>query len=131
MLNTEKVGDYTITDGQIIGLTADTEYIIGLPYLCRMKTMMFAVPGAVTEGSIKRFLNVLVRTVRTRGGQIGVESHGQANMVDMDIEYSLLATDNEEFGEGGFSKDSRIILEFNDPYPATVLCLVFEVDITR
>ena len=129
MLDTDKLCDCQIIDGQITGLEPDTEYTIGLPYLCRLKTMMFAVPGAVTEGRVKRFLNVLVRTVRTRGGQIGVESHGQTNMVDMDIEYSLLAADNEEFGEGGFDKDSRIILEFNDPYPATVLCLVFEVDI--
>ncbi len=129
MLDTEKVGSYTISAGQITGLTPDTEYVIGLPYLCRMKTMMFAVPGVVTEGTIKRFLNVLVRTVRTRGGQIGVETHGQANMVDLDIEYSLLATDVEKFGEGGFDRESRIILEFNDPYPATVLALVFEVDI--
>jgi hypothetical protein len=131
MLDTEKVGDYLITNGQIIGLEPNTEYTIGLPYITKMRTMAFAVPGAVTEGSIKRILNCLVRSVRTRGGQIGVESHGQLNMIDLDIPYSLQAEDVEKFGEGGFDKAGRVTLLFNDPYPATILCLVFEVEMIQ
>jgi len=126
--DTEKIGTYTISGGRITGLTPDTEYVLGLPYLCRMKTMMFAIPGTVSEGVIKRVINVSARTVRTRGGQIGIETHGQANLIDMDIDYSLLATDTEKFGEGGFSKNCRVITEFNDPYPATLLSLFYEVD---
>jgi hypothetical protein len=129
MLDTEKIGSYTITEGMITGLIADTTYTIGLPYLCRMKTMAFAVPGIVTEGAIKRCVSILLRTVRTRGGRVGAESHGQSNVVDLDIDYSLLAGDTEAFGEGGFDKETRIVLEFNDPYPATVLAIVFDMEI--
>jgi hypothetical protein len=48
--------------------------------------------------------------------------------VNLDIPYSLSAADTEVFAESGFTKDSRVVLEFNDPYPATVLCIVFEMD---
>jgi hypothetical protein len=130
MLLTEKVGEYLITNGQITGLLADTEYTIGLPYITRMRTMQFAIPGAVTEGNIKRCLGLLLRTVRTRGGQAGAESHGKTNKVDLNIPYSLSSADTEVFGEGGFSKETRIVLDFDDPYPATVLCLVFDMEIT-
>lgn len=123
-----KIGEYLITGGQILGLTADTEYVVGLPYMSRMRTMAFAVPGTVTEGSIKRVLNILVRTVRTREGSVGAESHGQTNIVDLDIPYSLDATDVEAFAESGFSKESRVVLDFSNPYPATVLAIVFEVE---
>jgi len=131
MLDTEKVGTYTISNGEITGLTANTTYTLGLPYLSRMRMMMFAVPGVVTEGSIKKYLNVLLRVVKARGGRVGILSHGTTNYVDMNISYSELATDVEKFGEGGFDKDARLIIEFNDPYPATVLCAVFEMDIEQ
>lgn len=123
------VGEYKISAGMITGLAADTAYLVGLPYLCRMRTMAFAVPGVVTEGSIKRVLNILVRTVRTRDGSAGAESHDQTNTVDLDIEYSLDATDVEVFSESGFTKESRLVLDFSDPYPATVLAIVFEVEL--
>jgi hypothetical protein len=125
-----KVGDYTISGGQISdGLTPGKEYLVGLPYICRMRTMAFALPGVVTEGSIKRVLNILIRSVRTRGGWAGAESHGQTNAVDLEIPYSLDAADVEVFSEGGFTKESRLILDFSDPYPATILAVVFEMEI--
>ncbi len=129
MLDTEKIGDYLITNGQIIGLTADTEYTVGLPYMSKLRTMAFAVPGVVTEGSIKRYISLLVRSVRTRGGQAGVETHGKENIVDLDIPYSLDAADTEKFAESGYDKEGRVTLLFNDPYPATILCMVFEMEI--
>jgi hypothetical protein len=129
MKGIDKVGDYTISTGLITGLEADTEYTIGLPYLTRLRTMAFAVPGVVTEGNVKRCLGLLMRTVRTRGGTAGAESHGQTNQVDLNIPYSLSAADTEAFARSGFTKESRIILEFNEPYPATVLCIVFEMEI--
>jgi len=95
-----------------------------------MRTMAFAMPGVVTEGSIKRVLGILIRSVRTRGGSAGAESHGSTNTVDLDIEYSLQASDVEAFAESGFTKESRIVLDFSEPYPATVLAIVFEVEMT-
>jgi hypothetical protein len=94
-----------------------------------MKTMAFAIPGQVSEGTIKRCLGVMLRTVRTIGGQVGCETHGQANMVDLNIPHSLLSADIEAFGEGGYNKEGRVILEFNDPYPATILAIVFDMEI--
>ncbi len=123
-----KIGDYAISGGQITGLTPDTEYTIGLPYTTRGRTMQFAIPGAVTEGSIKRILNVLVRSVRTRGGKIGIETESGITMVDLDIPYSLKSGDTEAFAETGFDKECRIVMTFDDPYPATILALVFEID---
>ena len=71
----------------------------------------------------------MLRTVRTLGGAAGCESHGQTNLVDMNIEYSLDSADNEVFGEGGYDKEGRLVLTFDNPYPATVLAIVFEVEI--
>jgi hypothetical protein len=129
MLGIDKVGDYEISAGLITGLEADTEYTIGLPYMAKMRTMAFAVPGTVVEGNIKKCVSILLRTVRTRGGTVGAESHGQTNVVDLDIPYSLKAADVEAFAESGFTKESRVVLEFNDPYPATILCIVFDMEI--
>jgi hypothetical protein len=50
-------------------------------------------------------------------------------MRDLNIPYSLLSADIEAFGEGGYTKEGRVVLDFNDPYPATILAIVFEMEI--
>jgi len=129
MQGATKIGTYTVQDGMITGLTANQTYTVGLPYSAHLKTMQFAVPGAVVEGNIKRITNILIRYVQTEGGQVGAISHGQNNLVDLDASFSLSSDDIEVFSGGGFDKDGRLALYFTEPYPATILAVVFEIEI--
>lgn len=124
----------TVTNGTIsLGISA-TRVIIGLPFVFEAETLPPVSPSVVVEGRRKRIVGVAARVNQTRGLKVGTG----ANSV-----YEAKERTTEDWGEpielsdrtriylvdADWTIDSKTYFRQDYPLPATILGLVFDLEV--
>jgi hypothetical protein len=124
----------TVVDGTVTLPVGVTRAIVGLPYVCRGKTLPMIVPDAGIEAKRKRVVGIAARLTRSRGLQYGDaydrtyemkertdEAWGQPTRLQEGIRYQYIGTTWDENGHTYF--------KLEDPLPVTLLSLVSDIEV--
>ena len=125
------VGSYAVSSGVItVPSSVYTNYVVGLPFVSKIKTMRFSVPTAAgtSQSRIKRISESTVRYLKSQGGQAGQEYNGTEYLQDLDAEFSLESKDKSILTDGGFSPDGFTVVKSSVAKPFTILATVVEVE---
>lgn len=138
--NGADLGSYTVTSGQITGLTsAVTSAVIGLPYTAQYKStkLAYAAVGgsALNQKKIINGLGVILYNTHYQGLQYGPDFDNLDNLPLVDngkittvgTIHSSYDKDMFEF-EGVWDTDSRICLQASAPRPCTALGITFQIE---
>jgi hypothetical protein len=129
---------FTVTGGQITLPEAVTDYVVGLPYKARYKSvkLAYAAQGGTALLQSKRIeqLGVILRNTHNRGLRYGRDFDNMDEMplfengeeVTADIVWEEYDERPFEF-EQEFDTDSRLCLEAMAPMPCTLLATVMKI----
>ena len=128
------VGSYPVSGGSITLPEGVYSYQVGLPYAMKVKTTRLEIPNSSgIQSRIKNINELVVRHVKSGGGQAGQEKNGVEYLNDLECTYSKKSDDATVNVRGGFNDDGYIVVKSTDPYPMTVLATIvsFSVDESR
>ena len=125
---------YVVSGGEIEIPQSLTTYQCGLPYTMKVRTTRLEVPQAGTiQSRIKNINEVVVRHIRSKEGQSGQESEGEAFLNDLECEFFTESQDKQVQVRGGFADEGYVVIQSQDPFPFTTLATIisFSVDEQR
>jgi len=128
------VGLYPVSGGSITIPDWVYSYQVGLPYAMKVKTTRLEIPNSSgIQSRIKNINELVVRHVKSSGGQAGQEKNGVEYLNDLECTYSEKSDDATVNVRGGLNDDGYIVVTSADPYPMTVLATIvsFSVDESR
>lgn len=138
--NGADLGTYTVTSGQITGLTsAVTSAIIGLPYTAQYKSVKLAYAAASTTAFNQKKkvngLGLILYNTHYQGLQYGPDFSKldslplveEGKVTTVGTIHASYDKDMFEF-EGTWNTDARICLQASAPRPCTVLALTFAIE---
>jgi len=129
--NGRLVGSFAVSGGQIAMPIDATNYIVGLPYAMKARTMRLELPQAqALQSRTKRIHKASVRYVRSVDGAAGQEYDNKEYLSDLHAAYSTQSDDAEVLVKGGFAEDGFLVVRSDTPTPFTVLSasIGFSVD---
>lgn len=112
---------------------------IGLPCPARVETMRLEAGSQIgtAQGSLKRIVQVLIRTLKTIGGKFGNPAKGESSYDEIDarrVEDTMDSPVHSYTGDvmrnypSGYEMDGIMGMLFDKPLPATLVGLRAEVD---
>ena len=130
----EGAGDYTVQQGSITLPSAGTTAQVGLPYTMKARSMKLAVPqeGNTLQTRIKRVSEVVVRFIRSLGGEAGVEYGGVEHTQAIGATFSNEAQDTPQNNRplpGGLSEEAYTVITHSDPTPFTCLATIVTAEV--
>lgn len=126
-----------VTSGNVTPLQYQGSVIhIGLPAPCKIKTMRSEVPNAAgsTQGKTKRANRMTIRFKDTLGGKYGSKDRLKNDLLfrdpsmPMDEAPPLFNGDKKVTMPEGHDTDGFIIYENDQPLPATLICIVPDIE---
>lgn len=129
--------DGTLTT-KLAGVTTTvTKAHIGLAYTSTIKTLRPDAGSAIgsSQGMLKRINNVIVRVRTAMQLKVGdpttqyAQTMTEAAQDSLDVDADGVATgDVEAHHDGGWSKDSQVVIKCDDPVPCEVLAVIKQLD---
>ena len=126
--------DLPVVDGQVTLEAAASKIVVGLPYLCRARTLPLNIMQQSLEGRRKDLLQVVTRVLRTRGLSIGPDFDSMVEFKDRTSEawgemlrwFSGMISSSVN---SGWEEDVYLCYEQSYPLPATILGLTQNFDV--
>lgn len=138
-VNGKDVGTYTVSSGQITGVTEDGSSCVGIAYTAQFKSSKLAYASrmstALAEKKSVKTLAVILRNAHFQGLQYGRDFNNLDNLPKVkDGTTTADDTVYSEFDEESFSfpgvwdTDSRLCLQAASPRPCTLLAAIIGVE---
>jgi hypothetical protein len=130
---------YTVAGGQITLATAASNVVVGLPYIAQWESAKLVqiqsqIGSSLTNQEIIEGLGVIARDLHPKGLRFGPDFIQMDNMPSVEqgepLNQNVMQTDYDEQKfpfPGTWSNDVRLCLQSQSPRPATVLCVVCNV----
>lgn len=124
-----------VTDGSVSLQTAASAIVIGLPYVCQIKTLNLDVQGGETiQGKRKKLNAVTVRVQDSRGLKVGpnfnsLQSIKERTTEKMGQAIALQTTDERVIIDPAWTVQGQLCIQQDQPLPATVLALIPEINV--
>ena len=80
---------------------------------------------------IKRIGKQSVRYLKSQDFQVGQEVNGVEHMEDLGAVYKATSQDIETLNSAGYDKDAFSLIKSVSPFPATILGIVVDIDVTE
>ena len=131
---------YTVAGGQIVLATAASNVVVGLPYTAQWKSgkllqLQSQLGLMLTQEKSIRGLGMIMADVHRKGVKFGPDFDHLDDLPSVEdgerVAANAIRTDYDKppfVFPGKWSPDSRVCLQGMAPRPATVLCLVAEVE---
>jgi hypothetical protein len=129
------VGAAQVVNGQISGLPNVTRVVVGLPFICDIKTLPLWQQGQPLEGKKKRTVRCVVNQLHSRGLKVGStfdklyeikdrknEILGEPIELQDGTKYEPIAPDHWKI-------DAGVCIRQDQPLPATIRALVLDVEV--
>lgn len=118
-MQNESVVTRTVSGGAITVPAADAGYL-GLPYTSTLTPMKLDAEyeDGTSQGRKKRIHQIVVRTLKSRGGQVRTNNGDWYNLAS-----TTTTGDQKMILAGAFGLDADVSLRQTDPYPMCVLAI--------
>lgn len=124
-----------VASGAVALQTAAAAIVIGLPYVCQIKTLNLDVQGGDTiQGKRKKLNAVTVRVQDSRGLKVGpsftsLQQIKERTTEKMGQAIALQTTDERVIIDPAWTVQGQLCIQQDQPLPATVLALIPEINV--